>query len=306
MAKQKKDRNIYPLVSLVGLAYNHARFIEDTLMGVLAQDYPNMEIIISDDASPDGTYDVMQKYLQEHPTDKNIRLNCNEKNLGLVPHLNYLMENFVHGDIVVLAGGDDISLPNRVRETVDMFLSDDSIKMVTGQMIRINAEGEEIEQAPPMADGKYYMDDEYIRSLTFMCGSSGVSFRKEIWDSFGSMLTICPTEDSILRFRALLLGAIYVSPSVFTKYRIHENNISRQSNTKNLKTSGLVAQLNHDLLIAQEKHMLSDSTVKRLKKKIAIFKTYRNLGIMKYGKPKMVRALLKIPQLVLQKMITRI
>lgn len=299
-------RNEIPLISFVSLTYNHAKFVEDTIAGALSQDYPNMEIIISDDASPDCTYEVMQRCLREHPTDKNIRLNCNEKNMGLVPHLNYLMENFVHGDIVVLAGGDDISLPNRVSETVEIFRSDESIKMVTGQMIRINAEGEKIEQVPPMADGKYCLDDGYIQSLTFMCGAPGMAFRREVWDKFGSLLKECPTEDSVLRLRALMLGEIFVSPNAFIKYRIHENNISRQSNTKNLKTSGLIAQLNHDLSVAQEKRMISASTAKRLKKKIAIFKTYRNLGILKYGKPKIVRGLIRIPQMILQKMIIRI
>lgn len=300
----KENEN--PLVSFVSLTYNHAKFIEDTIAGALSQDYPNMEIIISDDASPDGTYEVMQRYLREHPTDKNIRLNCNEINMGLVAHLNYLTENFAHGDIVVLAGGDDISLPNRVRETVDVFLSDDSIKMVTGQMIRINAEGEKIEQVPPMADGKYYLDNGYIQSLTFMCGAPGMAFRREVWDKFGPLLQECPTEDSILRFRSLLMGAIYVSPSVYIKYRIHENNISRPENTKNLKTIGLVSQLQHDLNVAKNQQLVSEAVANRLEKKIAIFKLYRNIGIVKYGKPKIVRGLIRIPQMILQKMITRI
>ena len=296
----------YPLVSFVSLTYNHAKFIEDTIAGALSQDYQNIQIIISDDASTDGTYEVMKRYLQNHPTNANVILNCNEKNLGLVPHLNYLMENFVQGDIVVLAGGDDISLPNRVSETVDIFLSDDSIKMVTGQMNRINAEGEFIEQAPPLSDGKYQLDDKYIRSLTFMCGASAMAFRREVWESFGLLINECPTEDSVLRFRALLMGTIYVSPNVFIKYRIHKNNISRPSNMNNLKTSGIVAQLNRDLSSAQMNHMISDSIVKRLRNKIFIFKLYRNLGIIKYGKSKIVRGIIKIPQLVLQKQVERI
>ena len=300
----KENEN--PLVSFLSLTYNHSKFIEDTITGALSQDYPNIEIIISDDASPDGTYEVMKQYIQKHPTDKNIRLNGNEKNMGLVPHLNYLMENFVHGDIVVLAGGDDISLPNRVSETVDVFLSDDSIKMVTGQMIRINAEGEEIEQVPPMADGKYYMDDEYIRSLTFMCGAPGMAFRREVWDTFGPLLRECPTEDSALRLRALLLGDIYVSPSVFIKYRIHEHNISRPGNIYNLKTSGIVAQYRLDLLRAQELHFVSEGKVERLKKKITLYERYRNVSAKKEGKPWLVRGIIKMIQQMLQKRANRL
>ncbi len=294
------------MVTVVVCTYNHARFIEDAIAGALLQDYPNLEIIISDDCSPDGTYEVMKQYMRNHPTDKHIILNGNKKNMGLVPHLNYLMQNLVHGDIVVLAGGDDISMPHRVSETVEVFKRDESIKMVTGQMERINAAGEPIEQVPPMADGKYYMGDSYIRSLTFMCGAPGMAFRREVWDTFDPLLKECPTEDSVLRFRALLMGALYVSPNIFIKYRVHENNISRPSNMSNLKTSGLVAQLKHDLMIATERGMVSDSLAKRLEKKIAIFKYNRNLGILKYGKPKIVRGIIKIPQIILQKWITKI
>ena len=52
--------------------------------------------------------------------------------------------------------------------------------------------------------------------------------------------------------------------------------------------------------------MVSASLAKRLKKKIAIFKYNRNLGILKYGKSKIVRGIIKVPQIILQKWITKI
>jgi len=296
-------RNEIPLISFVSLTYNHAKFVEDTIAGALSQDYPNMEIIISDDASPDCTYEVMQRYLREHPTDKNIRLNCNEKNMGLVPHLNYLMENFVHGDIVVLAGGDDISLPNRVSETVEIFRSDESIKMVTGQMIRINAEGEKIEQVPPMADGKYCLDDGYIQSLTFMCGAPGMAFRREVWDRFGSLHPLCPTEDSTLRLRALLNGQIMVLDKKFIKYRIHGNNISLGSNTYKLKTKEIARQYMRDLRVAKELSLQPSVTIKRLKKKVVLYYCDRQLS---YLQSKIRNRYVKYPFKILQKVVNRI
>lgn len=295
-----------PLVSFVSLTYNHAKFIEDTISGALSQDYPNLEIIISDDASPDGTFNVMTQYMREHPTDKNIILNCNEVNMGMVPHLNHLIQNFVHGEIVVLAGGDDISMPHRVSETVEKFEEEASIKMVTGQMERINALGERIEQVTPITDGAYHLDDEYIQSLTFMCGAPGVAFRREVWNTFGILLKECPTEDSILRFRALLLGSIYVSPNVFIKYRIHENNISRPGNILNLKTEGIVAQLKHDLQVASGKKLVSADMACRLYKKISLYEKYREISAMKFGKPRLIRGFYKVLQRLIELQISYI
>lgn len=300
------DENKYPLVSFVSLTYNHAKFVEDTLTGALSQDYPNLEIIISDDASTDGTYEVMQRYLQEHPTDKNIRLNRNEKNLGFIPHFNYVLNTLVHGEIIVLAGGDDISMPNRVAETVEVLQDDKSVMAVTGQIIQINAAGERMGQVPPMVAGKYYLNDEYIRSLSFMCGAPGLAIRKDVWDTYGPLLPDCPTEDSVLRFRALSLGQIYVSPNIFIKYRIHENNISRPGNIYNLKTSGIVAQLRQDLAKAQELHLVSEDMVKRLEKKISLYAKSRNMSAMKVGKPWFVRGAIKMIQRVVEKQVSYI
>ena len=116
------DKHNYPLVSYVVQTYNHAKFAEDAMASALSQDYPNLEIIISDDASSDGTFDILQHYLQKHPTDKKIVLNRNEKNMGVVPHLNHLVHHFAHGDIIILTGGDDISLPDRVSISVEKML----------------------------------------------------------------------------------------------------------------------------------------------------------------------------------------
>ena len=51
----------YPLATLVVLFYKHERFVEDTVAGALSQTYPNLEIIFSDDNSPDGTFEVLPK-----------------------------------------------------------------------------------------------------------------------------------------------------------------------------------------------------------------------------------------------------
>ena len=55
--------NDNPLVSVVITSYNRANLIEVAIQSVLAQDYQNLEIIISDNCSTDNTYEVMEKYL---------------------------------------------------------------------------------------------------------------------------------------------------------------------------------------------------------------------------------------------------
>lgn len=257
-----------PLVSFVVLTYNQVHFVEDTLKGALSQDYPNLEIIVSDDGSQDGTFDAMQQYMRQHPSHRKVQLNRNEKNMGLVPHLNYVMKNFVHGEIVVLAGGDDISLPSRVTDSVALFNSNCCIMVATGQAVVIDKDGNVQGDYRHYNAGVYSLDDRYIRSTSFMCGGMGVTFRKkEIWDEFGELHPLCPTEDSTIRFRSLLRGQIAVSDNVFIKYRIHGNNISGPQNIHKLSAKEISRQYLRDLDVAKRLSLVSRTDLKRLRKK---------------------------------------
>lgn len=298
----KQDIKLKPLVSVVVLVYNHRDFIKDTLDGVFTQEYDNMEIIISDDASPDNSIEVIQEYIANHPCKYPIKLNHNEKNMGLVPHLNYLMDNLVHGDIIVFFTGDDISMPNRVRDVVSLFSTDESIMTVTGQSITIDKAGNEInEDRYRWKAGKYVIDDDYIRSLSFMSGGEAYAFRRKVWDTFGDLRPDCPTEDSTLRFRALLLGGIAVSENIFIKYRVHENNLSGNQNVYKLKTKRIAAQYKQDLCRALELNLISKHTAKRLLKKLRLYSISREIAASKQGKSKLLRAPYKIIQLLVDK-----
>jgi glycosyltransferase involved in cell wall biosynthesis len=55
----------YPLVSLCIFTYNQEKYIREAVEGALSQDYPNLEIIISDDNSTDSTYDRTIDYVKK-------------------------------------------------------------------------------------------------------------------------------------------------------------------------------------------------------------------------------------------------
>lgn len=57
---------INPLISIVTSSYNQAKFIEDTILSVMGQDYPNLEHIVINSGSTDGTIDILLYYEKEY------------------------------------------------------------------------------------------------------------------------------------------------------------------------------------------------------------------------------------------------
>lgn len=103
----------YPLVSFCLVAYKEEKYIRDAIKGAFSQDYPNLEIILSDDGSPDRTYEIMQEMASEYKGPHKIILNQNKPNLESRDHYCKVLYELSKGEFVVLADGDDISLPQR-------------------------------------------------------------------------------------------------------------------------------------------------------------------------------------------------
>ena len=92
----------FPLVSICIPAYNAQRFIADTLESALRQDYPHLEIIVSDDGSTDRTPEIVQAY-----ENRGVRLIRQEKNLGMTPNMNAVILAS-RGKYVVKLDSDDL------------------------------------------------------------------------------------------------------------------------------------------------------------------------------------------------------
>ncbi len=114
----------HPLVSFCLLFYNHRQWFEAALEAAFAQTYRPLEIVISDDASTDGSADLIQNYIGAHaPSDVSVIFNRNEKNLGIFA--TWLKTaSLSHGELLVMAGGDDISFPERTEKIVEAWLAD--------------------------------------------------------------------------------------------------------------------------------------------------------------------------------------
>ncbi|MBK9785786.1 MAG: glycosyltransferase family 2 protein [Betaproteobacteria bacterium] len=110
-----------PLVTFALFAYNQEKYIREAVVGALQQDYSPIEIIISDDCSTDKTFEIIQELSEEYEGCAKIILNRNKKNVGLIGHINKVMD-IASGELVIVAAKDDISLSDRVSKNVKFYL----------------------------------------------------------------------------------------------------------------------------------------------------------------------------------------
>ncbi|MGE0315521.1 MAG: glycosyltransferase family 2 protein [Lautropia sp.] len=119
----------YPVkLSVVLLSYNQKAFFREALESVLAQqtDFP-FEIVVCDDASTDGSVEMLQEYAQRHP--RLIRPIYREKNLG--QYWNYVdAHNQARGEYVAHLDGDDLFLPGKLQRQVDFLDAHPDVSIV--------------------------------------------------------------------------------------------------------------------------------------------------------------------------------
>jgi|GEM_PF-2172640 glycosyltransferase involved in cell wall biosynthesis len=102
-----------PLVSVVITSYNYGHYICTAVDSVLAQDYENVEIIITDNCSTDNTLEVLERYKD----DQRVRVNQNPINIGITPNINTGI-SLSRGEYVVILSADDWLLAGHISRLV--------------------------------------------------------------------------------------------------------------------------------------------------------------------------------------------
>lgn len=271
------NNTVSPKASLCLFFYNQQDFVDDAIEGALSQTYDDLEIILSDDHSTDDTLNRIKKKVSEYRGNKNIIINANQTNLGIVPHVNKVIYELSHGKYIFLTGGDDISLPNRVAAGVKYFETNKNLSMVSFSYEFINEKSEITGVMKVDEDILHYVDDYgYLKSSSFMDGFVGQGFRRDILEEYGPMGD-CQTEDSVLRFRSIMKGPVLSSSKIGLRYRRHSNNISDISRIyRYFQTNKIAAQYLRDL--EHNKSILDSMLYHMLKRKIDYYIKYRKIS----------------------------
>jgi glycosyltransferase involved in cell wall biosynthesis len=165
-----------PTVSVVVAAYNMARYVADAVRSVLAQTYTDLEVIVIDDGSTDGTADVM-KVFEGDPRVKYVR----QANLGQ-PRAKNAGILAARGRFIAFCDADDLWVPNKLERQLPRFDADPKVGVVYCRTAMITAEGERNGEFSPDAPSGDILRTLFVKNVVPF-GTAVV--RREVLDTLG-------------------------------------------------------------------------------------------------------------------------
>jgi glycosyltransferase involved in cell wall biosynthesis len=214
-----------PLISIILLCFNHARYIDEALDGVFAQTYLPLDIIIVDDCSSDRTADIIEARLARRRERSDIRFVRNECNMG---HPIPAILGMARGSFIVIACGDDIMLPHMLERMAATWL-DEKVSLVTANVTYIDENSNLLNRTArhPAAPADDSFETLARDGVNACCFGAAMGFERAICDTFGWPPTdFLGCSDIVLPFYAHLLnGARFINEPLL-KYRVHSHNSS--------------------------------------------------------------------------------
>jgi hypothetical protein len=243
-----------PLMTLALMTWNHERFIKAAFRAALAQDYSPLEILVSDDASKDNTWAMVEHIAATYHGPHQLRLNRNMRNLGPGAHADLVM-SMARGIFIVLSAGDDVDEPNRVSAIATAATG--NATAVAAPLKQIDAEGNQLKELFPVPQPPITPESLALSGKAI----AGGSFAKAVYNVFGNMgESVVTAEDIVLSFRAALVGSITVLDEPLMNYRRHGSSLlgSSGSQANDLKAyrAGLRRMLQG--IVAARRIQLSD------------------------------------------------
>lgn len=272
-----------PLVSFCIISYNQENYILDALEGAVSQDYDNLEIIVSDDCSKDSTQQEIDEFVAAYKGPHKIIVNKNNPNLGIAKHVNKVLYELANGEIVLLAAGDDKSLPNRTQLSVDYFnrfpeiASLSFLTQATDEHLKPKIDYEETSYRPHTFT--ILTLNDYLQTNIGCFSGDSRALRRSVIEAFPP-LSYAKAEDYFLYLRSLMIGSIcYIREPALLR-RLHGNNVSasiptREGNKRNNQ------QFKADIDWASEKGYINDRTKKKLIEKTRSITEYNTLEVLR-------------------------
>ncbi|HEV2421508.1 MAG TPA: glycosyltransferase [Candidatus Acidoferrales bacterium] len=228
-----------PLVSMLVICYNQARFVVETLESVKAQTYKDTELIIVDDCSTDDSVAVIERWLTEN------RIQCtfirHQKNQGVCRSLNDALA-VATGKYISEIAADDLWLPDKIERQVAIMESQpDSVGVLYSDAFQIDENGcpspgmfvAAHRDLPEMPQGQILntlLEGNFIPGMTTL-------IRRDCYGQVGTYDENLPWEDWDMWMRIARHYSFLYSSTPSAKYRFHGQSYSHSDPARMYKDS---------------------------------------------------------------------
>ena len=210
-------RVVWPRITLVTAVRNGAKYIEATIESVLKQAYPNLEYIVQDGGSSDGTLEIIRRY------EKHITRWTSEADSGVYDALN---KGFAAstGEIMGWLNASDMLQPGGLRVVGSVFAAMPEVEWITGRPTRFEASGKtwDVLPLPHWSRLRFLAGaDKYIQQ-------ESTYWRRSLWEKAGGALSTAYRAEGDYEqwIRFFRHARLYTVDALIAGYRTHDDALS--------------------------------------------------------------------------------
>jgi glycosyltransferase involved in cell wall biosynthesis len=207
----------WPRITIVTPVRNGARFIEETIRSIVYQGYPNLEYIVVDGGSSDGTVEIIRKY------EKHISWWVSRRDRGVYDALN---NGFAHstGDIMGWLNASDLLHTNGLFVVGSVFASLRAVEWLTGRPTRFNPNGMTVDIRNLPSWSRY----RFLAGANKYIQQESTFWRRSLWEKAGGELNAAYRDvgDFDLWVRFFRHARLYSVDALIGGYRFHPDAIS--------------------------------------------------------------------------------
>ncbi|WP_298069701.1 glycosyltransferase [uncultured Mailhella sp.] len=241
-----------PLVSVIIPSYRHERFIRECIKSVILQSYSPLELLLIDDASPDGTLQAAESLRAECGVRfvRTVMLSKKKRNTAVSCNLGIDM---AQGKYVYLIASDDAAEPNAVQELVQVLESRPDVVLAVGDCSIMDDASRRIgwdadRRGIPLEKARFKTFGEYLRLnipsrrrnefgsyASLLEGNyipNGYLMRTDALRAIGGYNTSVLLEDWYMNLQLAKLGGMVYLPRMLYRYRWHEDNVIKTYGTE--------------------------------------------------------------------------
>ena len=204
-----------PLVSIVTPSFNQAHYLDETIQSVLSQDYPDVEYIIIDGGSTDGSVEIIRRYAAQNI--KRLSFWVSEPDEGQTDAINKGFA-YAHGEILAWLNSDDTYLPGAISEAVAYLQTHPEAGMVYGDANLVDEVGNVIGKFPARQTDYRRLRHGYVH-----IPQQAAFFRASLWRRVAPLdPTFYFAMDYDLWVRLAKLAPLHYVKRRWANFRLHE------------------------------------------------------------------------------------